>query len=173
MLNWADLVLLAIVALSAAFGLWRGFVVEVLSLLIWAAAFWLALQFGEPVSALFAGRIDSPSARLFLAYALLFIGALLAGGLLTWLIGKLIKATGLSGTDRMLGLLFGLLRGGALGCLLVLLLGFTALPREAWWQQSRLLPTFERGAVWLLALMPESAAAHVDFHPGPSLADRL
>lgn len=167
MLNWADLVLIAILALSAAFGLWRGLVVEVLSLLVWVAAFWLAFQFGEPVSALFAGHIDTPSARLLLAYALLFVLALAVGGLLTWLLAKLVRATGLTGTDRMLGLLFGLARGGVLATLLVLLLGFTPMPRDDWWQQSRLLPTFEHGAEWVKTRLPATVAPYIRFDDEP------
>lgn len=166
MLNWADLVLIAILGLSAAFGLWRGLVVEVLSLLIWVAAFWLAFQFGEPVSALFEGRIDTPSARLFLAYGLLFVGALVAGGLVTWLVAKLIKATGLTGTDRLLGLLFGLVRGGILASLMVLLLGFTPMPQDDWWQQSRLLPTFERSAEWMKGWLPATVSDYIRFDAG-------
>ncbi|MBB5015813.1 CvpA family protein [Rehaibacterium terrae] len=163
MLNWADIVLLAIVALSTLVGLWRGFIVEALSLGVWAVAFWVAFQFGKPVSELFEGHIDTPSARLFLAHAMLFIGALVAGGLVTWLVGRLVAGTGLSGTDRLLGLLFGLVRGAALGCLLVLLLGFTPLPRDPWWQESRLLPGFQRGAEWMKSWLPDAAAQYVRF----------
>lgn len=167
MLNWADLVLLGIVALSTLVGLWRGFIVEVLGLLVWVVAFWLAFQFGKPVSELFEGSIDTPSARLFAAYALLFLGALVVGGLATWLVGRLVNSTGLSGTDRLLGLVFGLLRGGAVACLLVLLLGFTPMPQDEWWQQSRLMPGFERGALYLRGLLPESVAQHVHFDAAP------
>lgn len=166
MLNWADLVLIAILALSALVGLWRGLVVEVLSLVIWVAAFWLAFQFGEPVSVLFEGRVEPSSARMFLAFGLLFIGALVVGGLLTWLIRKLIVATGLTGTDRMLGLLFGILRGGVLASVLVLLLGFTPMPADDWWQQSRLMPFFEGYASWIGDWLPETVRQHLQFGPG-------
>ena len=165
MLTTADIVLLAIVGLSTLVGLWRGFVVEVMSLAVWVAAFWLAFAFGDEAAALFAGAVQAAGARLFLGYAALFIAALLVGGLATWLMGKLVKSTGLSGTDRILGLGFGLLRGAALACVLVLLLGFTPLPQDAWWRESRLLPGFQRGAEWLRTWLPQAVAQHVDFHP--------
>ena len=92
-------------------------------------------------------------------------GALLVGGLATWLMGRLVKSTGLSGTDRLLGLGFGLLRGAALGCVLVLLLGFTPLPQDAWWRESQLLPGFQRGAEWLRSWLPEAVARHVRYTP--------
>ena len=165
MLTTADLVLLAIVGLSAVVGLWRGFVVEVMSLAVWVAAFWLAFVFGDEVAALFAEAVAAAGARLFLGYALTFVAALLVGGLATWLMGKLVRSTGLSGTDRILGLGFGLLRGAALGCVLVLLFGFTPLPQDAWWRESRLLPGFQRGAEWLRTWLPATVARHVDFQP--------
>lgn len=165
MLSSADIVLLGIVAISTIVGLWRGFVVEVMSLAVWVAAFWLAFAFGDEAAALFEGTVQAEGARLFLGYAALFISALLVGGLATWLMGRLVKSTGLSGTDRLLGLGFGLLRGAALGCVLVLLLGFTSLPQAAWWRDSRLLPEFQRGAEWLRSWLPQAVAQHVDFRP--------
>jgi membrane protein required for colicin V production len=163
MLGTADIVLLAIVALSTVVGLWRGFVVEVMSLAVWVAAFWLAFAFGDDVAALFEAVVQAAGARLLLGYAALFVSALLVGGLATWLMGRLVKSTGLSGTDRLLGLGFGLLRGAALACVLVLLLGFTPLPQDAWWRESRLLPGFQRGAEWLRSWLPQAVAQHVDF----------
>lgn len=165
MLTTADLVLLAIVGVSTLVGLWRGFVVEVMSLAVWVAAFWLAFAYGDEAAQLFAGTVQAAGARLFLGYAALFIAALLVGGLATWLMGKLVKSTGLSGTDRLLGLVFGLLRGAALACVLVLLFGFTPLPQDAWWRESRLLPGFQRGAEWLRSWLPQAVAQHVDFRP--------
>ncbi|MFC4728233.1 CvpA family protein [Coralloluteibacterium thermophilus] len=166
-LNWADLVLIGILALSTLIGLVRGFLVEALSLAIWAAAFWLAFTYGHAATALFAG-VEPPSARLVLGYATVFVGAILVGGLLTWLLSRLIRVSGLSGTDRLLGMLFGLLRGAALGCVLVLVLGFTALPQDPWWAESRLLPQFERGAAWMATWLPDWAAASIDFRPEPA-----
>src|SRR3546814_15908538 len=119
------MVLAAIIGLSALIGLWRGFVVEVLSLLAWVAAFWLALRYGSDVAAVFEGRVDTPSARMALGHLLLFVLAIIHGGLLTWLIAKLVRATGLSGTDPLLGLIFALLRVGGTVVVLAVELGFT------------------------------------------------
>ncbi|MFA5684825.1 MAG: CvpA family protein [Lysobacteraceae bacterium] len=171
MLNAADVVLLVVIALSAVVGLWRGFLVEVMSVAVWLAAFWLAFAFGGHVAELFAGVVSAPSARLFLGYAAVFLAALGVGGLATWLIGKLVKSTGLSGTDRLLGLGFGVARGVALCCIGVLLLGFTPMPKDPWWQSSRLLPGFTSGAQWLRDWLPARVAEHVDFESLPALPD--
>lgn len=165
MLTWVDIALLAILGMSALVGLWRGFVVEVMSLAVWVAAFWVAFAFGDDVAVMFEGSVESPSARLFLGYAMLFVGALIVGGLATWLMGKLVQSTGLSGTDRILGLGFGLLRGAALCCVLVLLMGFTPMPQDAWWRTSRVLPTFQVGAEWMRAWLPATVAERVQFDP--------
>ena len=165
MLTWLDLVLLAIVGVSALAGLWRGLIGEVMALVVWAAAFWLAIGFGPQVAELYAGVVDAPTARWLLGYASVFVLVLAIGGLVTWVLRKLVRSTGLSGSDRVLGLGFGVLRGAAVACVLVLVAGFTPLPQEAGWQQSELLPGFERGARWLQGWLPQVVAEHVSFDP--------
>ena len=165
MLTWLDIVLLAILGLSAVVGLWRGFVGEVMSLAVWVAAFWLAFAFGPAVAGMFEPYVDAPTARWLLGYVSVFLLALVVGGLLTWLIGKLVKSTGLSGTDRILGLGFGLVRGAAVACALVLVAGFTPLPQEAAWRDSRIVPGFARGAEWMKGWLPEALAERISFDP--------
>lgn len=167
MLNWADFVLLGVLAVSMAVGLWRGFVVEVLSLTVWIGAFWLSVGFGAEVAAYLTG-VEEQSARLFLGYAGVFLVVLIFGGLVTWGIGKLIANTGLSGTDRVLGLGFGLARGVVLACVAVLLLGFTPVPQDAWWSQSRFLPGVQRGAEWMMTFLPPAAAEEIRFGAPPA-----
>jgi len=65
------------------------------------------------------------------------------------LVGRLIKKTGLSPTDRVLGLFFGLLRGGLIVCVFVLMAGATSMPQSSWWHESRVLGYFQSAAVWL------------------------
>jgi membrane protein required for colicin V production len=163
MLSAVDWMLLGVVALSALMGAMRGIVVEVLSLVVWIAAFWLAFGYGAEVAGLFFAQMHDPAARLLAAYAAVFIAALIVGSLVTWLVGKLVRTVGLGGIDRLLGLLFGVVRGCALACVLVLLLGMTALPREASWHASPLIPQFQRGAEWMKDWLPASAAQHVNF----------
>ena len=170
MLGWPDIVLLVILGLSTVVGLWRGFIVEVMSVAVWVAAFWLAFAYGDSAALLFENIVATPSVRLLLGYALLFTLALVVGGLATWLMGRLVHATGLSGTDRLLGLVFGLARGYALGAVAVLLAGFTALPGDPWWEQSRVIPAFQRGAEWMRTHLPAAVADQVNFSPVIELA---
>jgi membrane protein required for colicin V production len=163
LLNGADIALLGVIAISCAVGIWRGFAVEVLSLAVWVAAFWMAFVYGETVAGLFGEQFATPAARLLLGYALLFVAALLTGSLATWLIGRVVRSTGLSPTDRVLGMGFGLLRGVALCCIVVLLFGFTPFPGDPWWRQSRLLPGLQPGAEWLRSWLPQPVAEHIRF----------
>ena len=167
-MNWADYCILGVLALSVLIGLWRGLISEVMALACWAAAFWLAWLFGDRIAAQFSS-IEVPSVRLLLGYGLCFLAVLIAGALVSFVLRKLIAGSGLSGTDRMFGMLFGLARGVLVVVLAVLMLGFTPLPRDPWWRQSSLLPSFQRGAEWLSAQLPENVNKYLDFRGLPSL----
>jgi len=159
----ADIVILVIIGISALLSLVRGFIKEALSLVTWVAAFWVSLAFTDRAADLLANWVSLPSARAALAFAGLFVTVLLLGGLVNYLIGQLVRKTGLSGTDRMLGMVFGVVRGAMVVAVLVLLAGLTAVPQDPWWQDSSLLPHFERIALWLRDFLPPDVAADVHF----------
>jgi membrane protein required for colicin V production len=161
-MNWSDYTIIAVLALSVLMGLWRGFIGEVLALACWACAFWVAWIFGPVLAERFSASISTPSARVLLAYGLCFITVLIAGAIVTFLIRKLVESSGLSGSDRLLGMVFGLVRGLALVVLVVLLMEFTPFSRDPWWHESRLLPAFEQGSHWLTARLPASVARYLE-----------
>lgn len=162
-MSYLDLSLLVVLLLSALIGLWRGLVVEVWSLVAWLVAFVLTFSLGDSAAALLASRIETPALRLVLGYVAVFIATLLIGAIVLWLLRRLIASTGLTGTDRMLGLLFGLVRGAAVNVLLLLLVGLTTLPREPAWQSSQLVRLFLPGAEWLRAQLPPALAGKIQF----------
>lgn len=161
-MNWFDIAIIATLALSVLVGLWRGFVAEVMALVCWALAFWVAWAFGPTLADRLSGSISVPSVRVLLAYALCFVVVLIAGAILSFLLRKLVSGSGLSGTDRLLGMVFGLVRGGALVVLVVLLMKFTPVVRDDWWQNSKMLPTFEHGARWVTTFLPERVARYLE-----------
>ncbi len=161
MMNWADYCILAALGLSILMGLWRGFIGEVLALAGWVLAFWVAWRFGSALAQKFTA-VDEPSIRLLLGYGFCFLAVLIAGGIVGFLMRKLVAGSGLSGSDRLLGMVFGLVRGLALVTFTVLLLGFTPLPRDPWWHQSQLLPAFQGYAQWLSARLPPEATKYLD-----------
>lgn len=161
-----DWVLLAIVAVSALFGLMRGFVGVVISLVAWVLAGWVAFNFGAQVALLLASDGEPTAGQVLAGYALSFMGVLVVVGVFGWLVRKLVRSIGLSGLDRMLGLVAGIARGAFVACALVLLLGLTTMPREAAWRSSAVVPVFVPGAQWLSGWLPGWVAQQVDLGGG-------
>jgi membrane protein required for colicin V production len=158
-----DWILLSIVLVSTLIALVRGFVKETISLITWIAAFWIALAFSQAAATLVPEAVDIPSARNAIAFVGLFVTVLVLGGIINWSISRLVESTGLSGTDRSLGMVFGLLRGVLIVAGLILLAGFTALPQEQWWEASTLIPYFQTVAGWILAVLPADVADNVQW----------
>lgn len=162
-MSWVDYLIIGIIVLSSGISIIRGFIKEVLSLVSWALAFWVALTFSPNFSTLLNDYIASDSIRLFAAFFALFIVTLILGALINHLISTIVEKTGLSGTDRALGIIFGLLRGVAIVILLVLLAGATPMPNEPWWQASVLLEHFVTLAISARDLLPADLAEYIHF----------
>ena len=161
MFNWIDYAILGIITFSLLISFIRGFVREALSLLTWVAAVWIAIHFFEALSLLLESSIRSPSLRNMASFGLLFIGTLILGAMVNYLIAQLVDRTGLSGTDRILGVLFGSVRGVLMVTILLMLARLTAFPQEPWWQASLLIPRFHPMEVWLHDLLPQSVLSHL------------
>ena len=161
-MNWIDLVIIILIAISAVISLFRGFAREVFSLATWIVGVWVGIRFAADVAVILPDAIPDETVRLGIGFAVLFIAVLIVGGLLGVLAGKLVKGTGLTGTDRALGVIFGGLRGVVLVAMLVFLASLTLMPDESWWDRSMLIPHFERILDWMLGLLPEDWQAHLD-----------
>ena len=145
--DWA---IVAVLAISTLMSLRRGFLKEALSLGTWIAAFVVARQFHEPMDQLLDAQIVDSLMRSIAAFAALFIGTLLVGAALGFLLGALINATGLSSTDRMLGMVFGFARGALIVTVVIGLLNLTPLVGDSWYTTATLAPHFETVAQWAL-----------------------
>lgn len=146
--TWVDWVIIGTIVVSALISLSRGFVKEALSLLTWVIAGLVAWMFGGAFADLLTGYIETPSLRVMVACGILFVLTLVLGGLLNYLIGQLVVATGLSGTDRFLGMVFGAARGVLLVVVAAGLLSLAPVEADEWWQQSQLIPHFLLVADW-------------------------
>jgi membrane protein required for colicin V production len=140
---WVDYLLLGVVTVSGVVGLFRGFVKEALSLGVWIVGIWCAWKFAGLAAGQMTGWVEDPVLRLWAARVVVLVGVLILGGLSTALLSYLLDQTGLTGTDRLLGGLFGLGRGAVLGAILVMALQFTGFDQDPWWAESKLIPYAE------------------------------
>jgi membrane protein required for colicin V production len=125
-MNWVDIAIVAIVLISAIISLFRGFVREILSLVVWVAALWAAASFARAGAALLEPYTSIETVRLVAGFVGVLVLALLAGGIVNYVLGRLLEKTGLSGPDRLLGVIFGMLRGVAIVAAIVFVAGLTA-----------------------------------------------
>lgn len=147
-MNWADWAILGIIAVSTAVSLLRGFVREALSLATWILAFVVARLYHGQMASLLSEVIETPSIRLLAGFVILFVASLIVGSLLSSLIAALVKVTGLTGTDRVLGMVFGLFRGVLLVVVAMAILRLTPVVSDPWWKESLLIPHFEKIERW-------------------------
>jgi membrane protein required for colicin V production len=154
-MNWADWTIIGIVVISGLFSLRRGFMKEALSLATWVAAFIVARLFGEALASVLVDYIQTPSFRIVTSFAILFVLTLIVGALLSNLVEMLVHATGLSSTDRILGMGFGIVRGGLIVVVIVALLANTPAVQDIWWNQSQLIPHFVLMENWTKEIATE------------------
>lgn len=160
-MSGADVVILVVCGVSMLVSLFRGFVREAFSLIVWFLAVYAGLLAAEPFADRLTPWIQAPSVRVIIAFVGVFVLVLIVGGLINYLLGKLVASTGLSGTDRMVGALFGAMRGAAIVLVAVIIARFTPFPEDPWWQESRLLPEFERLAVIAVRYFPDTVRDYV------------
>ena len=158
-----DYAVLAVLSVSVLLGLWRGVVSEILALAAWVVAFFVARAEASEVAAWLTGQITEPGMRLAAAYVLVFVGVLLVFAIARMLISRMLKAVGLGLLDRLLGAVFGVLRGILVVVLAVLVAGMTPLPKADWWRDAMLAPPLEIVVIAAKPWLPADAAKRIRF----------
>jgi membrane protein required for colicin V production len=162
-MSWLDLLILGVIALSALISLIRGFVKESISLLSWIAAGIVAFRYFSAMAELLEPYLADPTIRSMAAFAILFISTLIVGAIINFIMSQLVSKTGLSGTDKALGVVFGGARGVLIVTMIVLLASLTPMPEAQWWQDSAMVGFFQELAEWVKGIIPADAVDSFSF----------
>lgn len=158
-----DYVVVGIVLASVVLGLWRGVIGEIIALVAWVLAFFAAKLWGAEIAqAVFTGIAD-PAVRIVAGWVAVFVAVLMLMALLRLAVRGLLKALGLTLTDRLLGVIFGLARGGVIVLVLVAVGGMTAAPREKWWSDAQFSAPLETAVLASKPWLPPEVAKRIRF----------
>lgn len=158
-----DYIALTVVGLSLAFGLWRGMISEVIALVAWGLGIFAAFSFGPELGARLPAGLADATIRTLIGCVLIFVGVLVAMAIVRLLLLKAVKALGLTVSDRLLGMFFGLARGLLIILLLVALGGMTAAPSQPWWREATLAPPLETAVLAVKPMLPLDLAKRIRF----------
>ena len=159
----ADIVIALAVAISVVIGFVRGFVKEAISIAALLIAVWAALHLGPDIGTISSSWLSSQELQDWFGRLLVFVVILVVGGLLGWGISRLVRLSVLSGTDRVLGMLFGFGRGVVLVGIAVVGGQYAGFDNDNWWQRSYLVPYGEFVADWIRVMAPQGMEI---FQPG-------
>ena len=160
---WIDYVIIGMVFIVFITGFMRGFSLEVFSLVFWGLATGIGLSFSREFSVFLESTISNSLPKITASFTSLFLITLIVGILIRILLGKAIIKTELTFTDRLGGMIFGVIHGMVVVVVLVMLAGLTALPDDLWWKDSKLLPPFQICVIWLRDHIPSGLAEYVHY----------
>ena len=168
-----DIIIAVAISISIIVGIFRGFVKEAISMAALVIAIWAALFLGPSVGDISDSWLNSEELQMWFGRVLVFAIVLSVGGLLGWGLSKLIRLSVLSGMDRFLGSLFGVLRGVLLVGLFILGGKFAGFSNDAWWIDSRVIPHLEVVADWLEVMGPQGLDLMIPDQKGDSIPIEL
>src|SRR6202047_3602299 len=151
----ADVLIVLVLVGSTIIGLLRGFVREAVSVVFWVVAIWAAWKFGPLVEPHLGGLLADPSIAPWVGRLVILVLVLLLGWVVGMLLGYFTRSLGLGPLDRVIGLIFGIVRGLVLVGLLVIGAKLLHLNHEEWWSRSKLVPYGETAGDWLRAMVGE------------------
>ena len=163
-MTWLDYAVLIVLAASILWGVWRGFVHEVVSVASWVLAFLAANLFAGPIGEALPKSMLTPEARVLVSFVVVFIATLVVCTVVGHLLSKMMKVAGLGPLDRTLGGVFGLARALVILLAFALIAGLTALPRQPAWRNSVSGDSLAQGALALRPWLPKSFAERLRYH---------
>lgn len=158
-----DYTVLVILLASMLLGAWRGVVGEIIALAAWVLAFFAAKWWADELARQLLTGIADPAVRIVAAWVLVFVVVLLLMALVRLAIRGLLKALGLSLSDRALGVLFGTARGVLIVLVLVGLGGMLSLAKEKWWSEAYFSAPLETAVLACKPWLPPEVAKRIRF----------
>jgi membrane protein required for colicin V production len=152
---WTDYLLIAVLLFSGIAGLMRGLLREVISVITWIAAVLIAWSFSSSLEPHLGGALSDAAVRPWAARVIIFVAVLLVGAAIGALLGHFVRLSLFSGVDRLLGLVFGLLRGIVVLGVLTILVHAVRLQEEPWYTGSLFVPYAEQAGNVLRGLVGE------------------
>jgi membrane protein required for colicin V production len=162
-MTWVDYAVLGIIGVSILLSVIHGFVRELLSLASWVVSFLVAQYFAAQAAAFVPAALQNESVRVLAGFIVVFLVVMIVSTLLAIAISSLIKRAGLGATDRLLGAVFGLVRGIAVVTIIVLLAGLTALPTTPAWRQAMTSAPLEALANTVKVWLPSDLSKHINY----------
>jgi membrane protein required for colicin V production len=162
-MNGIDYAIIGLMLISIGVGMLRGAIREVMNIVGWVLAFIIAHSFAASIAPLFSDWVGEPVARTVLAWASLFLGALIVSSLITSLLTEVVKKLGLSSLDRGVGALIGVARGLLLLLAITLAAGLTKIPQNPLWKEAAFTPWLEVAALYARGVLPDSVAAKIRY----------
>ena len=156
---WIDLIIVAIIVISALISLVRGFVKESISLASWIVAGFIALRYFKALADVLEPYVESIIVRQATGAGILFVCSLIVGAIVNFMVSQLVSKTGLSATDKSLGVVFGAARGVMIVILIVMAFALTPAPSNPLWEESILIEYFASMAGWIKDIMPDDVAS--------------
>ncbi len=149
-MNGADYLIIGVLAFSALLGLLRGFLREAIGVIAWLGGLWLAWRYAPVIEPLLGGALENPPVSTWAARAIIVIAVLMLGWLVAGVLNYVLRNSSLSlMVDRLLGFLFGLVRGAVVIAAVVMLAQFVQLNDMPWWKKSKLLPFTSEYSGWI------------------------
>lgn len=157
-----DYSVVMVVAASLLLGMWRGVVGEIIALVAWILAFLAARAWGAELALGFSAIAD-PTLRIVAGWVAVFVIVLIAMALLRLVVQSLLKALGMTVTDRLLGVMFGVARGLVIVLAFVAVGGMTSLPKEKWWSEAYFAAPLETAVLASRPWLPTDVAKRIRF----------
>ncbi len=161
-----DYAVLVLIGVSILLSVMRGFLREVMALLSWVVAFWVANLYTVQFAPMLPASIPTPELRLLAAFVALFLATLLVMTLISITVGHFLKAIGIGPIDRALGAVFGFTRGMVIVLVLVMLAGLTNLPKAPMWKNAMFSSPLEMLVMQFKPWLPAELAKRLNYSQG-------